>query len=184
MSIRFASKVAGAALIAAVAGLSFSSAASAQASVQSQCSDKYQASKTAGTLAGQTWNQFYSKCSTELKAQPAAAATPAAPAAPAAAANPLKPAAAAPAAAVKPATPAAAPAAAAKPSTPVAAAPGAAVFPTAIAPAYASEKPGTARRKTCLDQYNANKTTNSNGGLKYIGKGAYYSQCNTKLKGG
>ena len=169
MSIRFASKVAGAALIAAVAGLSFSSAASAQASVQSQCSDKYQASKTAGTLAGQTWNQFYSKCSTELKAQPAAAATPAAPAAPAAAANPLKP---------------ATPAAAAKPAAPAAVATGAAVFPTVVAPAYANEKPGVARRKTCTDQYNANKATNANGGLKWIQKGGgYYSQCNAKLKG-
>ena len=178
MTIRFASKVAGAALIAAVAGLSFSSAASAQASVQSQCSDKYQASKTAGTLAGQTWNQFYSKCSTELKAQPAAAATPAAPAAPAAAANPLKP--ATPAVAAKPA----APTAAAKPAAPAAVATGAAVFPTVVAPAYANEKPGVARRKTCTDQYNANKATNANGGLKWIQKGGgYYSQCNAKLKG-
>ena len=66
----------------------------------------------------------------------------------------------------------------------VAPAPGTAVFPTAIAPAYANEKPGAARRKTCDDQFKANKATNANGGLKWTQKGGgYYSQCNTRLKG-
>jgi hypothetical protein len=37
---------------------------------------------------------------------------------------------------------------------------------------------------TCLDQYNANKATNANGGLKWIAKGGgYYSECNKHLKG-
>jgi hypothetical protein len=37
---------------------------------------------------------------------------------------------------------------------------------------------------TCLDQYNANKATNANGGLKWIQKGGgYYSECNKQLKG-
>ncbi len=32
---------------------------------------------------------------------------------------------------------------------------------------------------TCLDQYNANKASGGNGGLKWIQKGGgYYSQCN------
>ncbi|PNG26568.1 hypothetical protein CR492_07740 [Methylocella silvestris] len=92
----------------------------------------------------------------------------AAPAAPAAPANPLKP----PATAAAPAAPAA----------PVAA--GAAVFPAAISAAYASEKPGKQRMKTCLDQYHANKATGGNAGLKWIQKGGgYYSQCNARLKG-
>jgi len=72
-----------------------------------------------------------------------------------------------------------------KPVAPaVAAAPGTAVFPTAIAPAYANEKPGKARMKTCDDQYKANKATNANGGLKWIQKGGgYWSECNKRLKG-
>ena len=36
--------------------------------------------------------------------------------------------------------------------------------------------------RTCLDQYEANKTANANGGLKWIQKGGgYYSQCNRRL---
>ena len=57
------------------------------------------------------------------------------------------------------------------------------MYPTAISAAYANAKPGVARQKTCLDQYNANKATNSNGGLKWIQKGGgYYSECNRHLK--
>jgi hypothetical protein len=59
-----------------------------------------------------------------------------------------------------------------------------AVFPTAVDSKYTNEKPGRARRKTCLDQYKANKANNANGGLKWIQKGGgYYSQCSKKLKG-
>jgi hypothetical protein len=46
-----------------------------------------------------------------------------------------------------------------------------AVFPTAVDRKYSSEKPGRARRKTCLDQYKANKAANANGGLKWLQKG-------------
>jgi len=69
--------------------------------------------------------------------------------------------------------------------SPTGAAPmGEAVFPKAINPAYANEKPGAARRKTCGDQYKANKATNSNGGMQWIQKGGgYYSECNKYLKG-
>jgi hypothetical protein len=43
---------------------------------------------------------------------------------------------------------------------------------------------GKGRMHTCVDQYNANKTANANGGLKWIQKGGgYYSECNKKLKG-
>jgi hypothetical protein len=59
-----------------------------------------------------------------------------------------------------------------------------AVFPTAVDAKYANEKPGRARRKTCIDQYRANKANNANGGLKWLQRGGgYYSQCTKKLKG-
>ena len=59
-----------------------------------------------------------------------------------------------------------------------------AVFPTAVDAKYANEKPGRARRKTCLDQYKANKANTANGGLKWLQRGGgYYSQCTKKLKG-
>ena len=59
-----------------------------------------------------------------------------------------------------------------------------AVFPSAVDSKYASEKSGRARRKTCLDQYKANKASNANGGLKWLQRGGgYYSQCVKKLKG-
>jgi hypothetical protein len=59
-----------------------------------------------------------------------------------------------------------------------------AVFPTAVDSKYSSEKPGRGRRKTCLDQYKANKAGNANGGLRWLQRGGgYYSQCVKKLKG-
>jgi hypothetical protein len=59
-----------------------------------------------------------------------------------------------------------------------------AVFPSAVDAKYSKEKPGRARRKTCLDQYKANKAGDANGGLKWLQKGGgYYSQCVKKLKG-
>jgi uncharacterized membrane protein len=74
----------------------------------------------------------------------------------------------------KEAAPAAAPAAPAGP----------AVFPSAVDPKYSKESAGKARMHTCVDQYNANKATNANGGLKWIQKGGgYYSECTKKLKG-
>jgi hypothetical protein len=52
--------------------------------VRHMCSEKYQAAKAAGTLGGETWPQFYSRCTAELKANPpaGAASQPAAEAAP------------------------------------------------------------------------------------------------------
>lgn len=139
----------------------------AQALTAQECSAKYQAAKTAGTLGGQKWNDF-------RKAQCGADATAATPAAAPAAPAP------APAAAPKQAKKEAAPAKeAAAPAAPA----GPAVFPTAVDPKYAKETAGKARMHTCVDQYNANKTTNGNGGLKWIQKGGgYYSECTKKLK--
>ena len=81
------------------------------------------------------------------------------------------------------------PAAAKEPTSPATksaakpAAPSKAVFPSAVSSKYAKESAGKARMHTCLDQYNANKATNANGGLKWIMKGGgYYSECNKRLK--
>lgn len=145
---------------AALLGLALLPATPAAALTMKECSAKYEAAKKDGTLGGLKWNDFRKKeC-----ADNAAAAAPAAPAA------------AAPAA----------PAAAAKPAAAPAAAPAAmnAVFPKAVDPKYAKEKAGVAREKTCVDQYNANKANNANGGMKWIQKGGgYWSACNKVLKG-
>jgi hypothetical protein len=141
----------------AVSGFAaFAAMSPAQALTTQECSAKYQAAKTAGTLAGQKWNDFRkANCGADAAAAPAAT----------------------PAAAPKEAKKEAAPAVAAAPSGP-------AVYPSAVDSKYAKEPAGKARMHTCVDQYNANKTTNGNGGLKWIQKGGgYYSECTKKLKG-
>jgi hypothetical protein len=139
----------------AVSGFAaFVATSPAQALSTQECSAKYQAAKTAGTLNGQKWNDFRkAECAADATATPAAAPAP-------------KEVAKKPEAA--PAFPAPA---------------GSAVFPFAVDPKYANESAGKARMHTCVDQYNANKATNGNGGLKWIQKGGgYYSECNKKLK--
>ena len=134
---------------ALVAGLLVLSMPPAGALTMKECSAKYQAAKTAGTLGTQNWRDF-------RKAECGAGASAAAPAA--------APATCGTATAQRPA--------------------GNAVFPTAVSPKYSSESAGRARMHTCLDQYNANKASNGNGGLKWIEKGGgYYSECNKRLKG-
>ena len=151
--------------VAALSGFAFAAASPAQALTAQECSAKYQAAKKDGTLGGQKWNDFRkAQCGADATPAPAAAApAPAAPAAPAA-----------PKEAKKEAAPAAAPAAPAGP----------AVYPTAINPKYAKETAAKQRFNTCVDQYNANKASNANGGMKWIQKGGgYYSECNKRLKG-
>jgi hypothetical protein len=145
--------------IIAASGCAVFAAMPAQALTMQECSAKYKAAQTAGSLNGQKWNDFRkAECGSDAAATPAAA-----PAAPKAAE--AKPKAAA--------TPAAAPAAA-----------GNAVFPTAVDPKYAKETAYKGRFKTCNDQYNANKAANANGGLKWVQKGGgYWSECTKKLKG-
>jgi hypothetical protein len=144
-------------VVALAAGLSLFFTSSAGALTVKECSAKYQAAKTAGTLGGQTWNEF-------RKTQCGATAAPApAPATPSASPAPAP---------TTPRTPTAAPAA------------GNAVFPPAVSPKYSNESAGRARMHTCLDQYKANQATNANGGLKWTQKGGgYYSECNKRLKG-
>jgi hypothetical protein len=146
--------------VAASGFAAFVATAPAQALTTQECSSKYQAAKTAGTLNGQKWNDF-------RKAQCSADATPMA--APAAAPPP-------PMAQAKPKA-APAPAPMAMPSGP-------AIFPMAVNPKYSQESAGKGRMHTCVDQYNANKETNGNAGMKWIQKGGgYYSECNKRLKG-
>jgi hypothetical protein len=136
--------------LTALAGtLLVGSAQPVHALTMKECSAKYQAAKTAGTLGTQNWRDF-------RKAECGAGASAAAPAA--------APATGGTATAQRPA--------------------GNAVFPTAISPKYSSESAGRGRMHTCLDQYNANKASNANGGLKWIQKGGgYYSECTKQLKG-
>ena len=131
----------------------------AQALTSKECSAKYKAAQGAGTTGGMKYAEYRkAECGTGASTTPAAA-----------------PVATAPAQASTPA-----PRTASRPPTPT----GAAVFPTAISAKYSTESAGKQRMHTCLDQYNANKATNGNGGLKWIQKGGgYYSECNKQLKG-
>ncbi|SEG79451.1 hypothetical protein SAMN04488115_11478 [Bosea lathyri] len=151
-------------ILASVSAFAFAAIAAtpAAALTMKECSVKYQDAKKANSLKGQKWNDFRkAQCGDDDAADDeAAAAIPAEPAAPAA-------------------TPAGTPA---KPATAPARAK-AAVFPKAVSQKYSDETAGKARLKTCVDQYNANKTANANGTLKWIEKGGgYWSQCNAKLK--
>jgi hypothetical protein len=154
-------KILGAIAMSGLAALAMTSQANALTA--QECSAKYQAAKTAGTLGGQKWNDFRkAQCGADAAAAPAAAAP---------AAEPKE---GAKKESKKDAKEAAAPAA---PSGP-------AVYPSAVDPKYSKETAGKARMHTCVDQYNANKATNGNGGLKWIQKGGgYYSECSKKLKG-
>ena len=148
--------------LASFLGAAALSGGSVQALTMKECSAKYKAAQTAGTLNGAKWNDFR-KTECAADATPASAAPAAAP--PAAAAKP--------AAAPKPAAAAPAPTMA----------PSAAAFPSAVSTKYSSESAGKARMHTCLDQYNANKAAGGNGGLNWIQKGGgYYSECNKRLK--
>jgi hypothetical protein len=157
MFIRKAMLIISVGLLASLTGIP-----SVAALTQKECSAKYQAAKTDGTLGGKTWNDYRK---TECAANaPAAATEPA----------------------TKPATTTAPTKESAPPksATTTAATPSNAVFPTAVSPKYSKESAGKARMHTCLDQYHANKANNANGGLKWIVKGGgYYSECNKRLKG-
>jgi hypothetical protein len=124
-----------------------------------ECSAKYNEAKKAGTLKGMKWNDFRkAECGSDAKATTTSAPAPTAK-------TETK----------KPET---------KPAAKPAMAPSNAVFPTVVSPKYSKESAGKARMHTCLDQYNANKATNANGGMKWTEKGGgYYSECNKRLKG-
>jgi hypothetical protein len=143
----------------------------ASALTMKECSAKYKAAEKAGTLKGMKWNDFRkAECGTEAKA---------------ASTKPAKKAAkttetAKPAKTTKAATKTKAnEKSMAKPMKATNA-----VFPAKINSKYSKEAPGKAKLHTCVDQYNANKAKNANGGMKWIEKGGgYWSECSKKLKG-
>jgi hypothetical protein len=119
-----------------------------------ECSAKYKAAQQNNTLNGMKWNDFRKA---ECGSDAAAAAAPASTRATTASANP---------------------------SASATTKAGNAVYPTSVSAKYSKESEGKARMHTCLDQYNANKATNGNGGMTWIQKGGgYYSECNKRLKG-
>jgi hypothetical protein len=125
-----------------------------------ECSVKYKAAQSAGTLQGKTWSEFRkAECGSTASAAPTS--TPATNAK-----------AAVPKGGDNTAT-----------TTGIGSA-GTATYPTTVSPKYSKEPAGKARLQTCLDQYNANKAGEHNGGMKWIQKGGgYYSECNKRLKG-
>lgn len=140
MSMRAHGMLAGVAVLMAVA-----ISTSASALTMQECSAKYKAAQSAGTLKGMKWSDFRkAQCGSDASAGSATTT---------AAAGSVRA--------------------------------GNTVFPTAVSPKYAKESAGKARMHTCLDQYRANKASNSNGGLTWIAKGGgYYSACNKRLGGG
>jgi hypothetical protein len=135
-----------------------------------ECSAKYRAAHAAKTLNGMSWKDFRkAECGAGAAEAPGAASgkaadTPVVATSPSDTASPSK----------------------SKRiyNTAPAGASADAVFPSAVSPKYSDKSAGKARMLTCLDQYQANKAGNQNGGLKWIQKGGgYYSMCNKHLKG-
>jgi hypothetical protein len=158
MSIRTCFVAAG---LAALATAGWSDAS--QALSMKECSTKYRAARSAGTLGGMTWNEF-------RKAQCEGSGAAATKQAPAAAQN-------------NPNTYTGIFGGGTAPAYKYSFG-GGAVFPRGISPKYAGMPVAKARMHTCLDQYRVNKTNGGNGQLKWIQKGGgYYSQCNRQLKG-
>jgi hypothetical protein len=145
------------AITAGVAVLSLVAASPASAVTAQECSAKYQAAKSAGTLNGKAWNDFRKdQCGADAAAAPADGKAAEAQNAPAKAATKS----------------AAAPASA-----------GPANFPTAIDAKFVKEPPAKGRLHTCAEQWKANKAANTTAGLRWIQKGGgYWSECNKRLK--
>jgi hypothetical protein len=141
----------------ALAAFTLTLSAPGEAKTMKECAAQWKDMKANNQTNGMKYRDFSKQCMSE--GAPAAEAPPPPPPA----APPAKPAAAAP-----------------PPAMPV----GNAVFPSALSAKYSNEKAGKQRMLTCRDQYEANKATNANGGLRWIQKGGgYYSECNKHLKG-
>jgi hypothetical protein len=143
----------------ALIALLLASLSSASGLTMKECSVKYKAAQSAGTLQGKTWSEFRkAECGSTASAAPTST----------------------PATGAK----AAVPKGGGTPTTTGVGSGAAATFPAAISPKYSNEPAGKARMQTCLDQYKANKADDHNGGLRWIQKGGgYYSECNKRLKG-
>jgi len=167
--------------VGAVLTLGGTSPAQAQALSAKECHQKFKDAKESKTLSGQSYKEFKAaQCGAASTTATQASMTPSDRAAASSAPASTPPAQATPTS-TAPATTAAPGAGIA--SKPTAIASGNVVFPGSIGAQYGKLSAGKARMKTCLDQYNANKTTGGNGSLKWIQKGGgYYSECNSKLK--
>lgn len=143
-------------LLAAAGALmaSFALAAPASALTMKECSTKYQAAKTDGSAKDMKWNDFRAKfCGADTAAAEAADEKDIA-------STPEK-----------------------EPEKPAIAAPKGVTFPKAVDKKYATETPGKARMKTCVDSYHANKDAGTLNDLKWIQKGGgYWSLCSSALK--
>lgn len=171
MSKRIAVPNAAVALCAATMLFAGCGEAMAQANVLKECGSKYQATKSAGELKGQTWQDFLKKCREDL------AAPAAAPASPPVAETP-KP--VAPPPVVEAPKPVAPPPVveAPKPVEPMKPA-------TAGAPKPASEGAAAmrARQKACAAEWKEKKAElrKTNPSMKWP---KYWSECNARLKAG
>lgn len=142
--------------------------APASALSMADCSAKYNAAKTAGTLNGMSWNDFRkAQCAADASTGTAKTAK-----------------AAKPKASVDTSEPTADNTDnAAEPAPPMVPTPKNVVFPRALSSKYSTETPAKARMHTCLDQYRVDKANNALGGMTWIQKGGgYYSACNARLK--
>ena len=141
------------------------------------CGDEWRGVREAETANGVTWPQYLARCRAQAAERageragrqrasrplPAPSASP--PAAPARRAE----------RAAQPAPKPQAESQAPRTSAPV--------FPQEVAARHASERPALGRQRTCADQFKANKTTEANGGLRWIEQGGgYWSRCNAHLK--
>lgn len=146
--------------LAAATLFTFAGGSPSQALTMKECSVKYNAAKEADTLNGMKWNDFRkAQCGPDASPAPDTTASVSG-----AGSNSNSNSNSSPATSILP---------------------GDAVFPSSISSQYSNESAGKARMMTCLDQYRANKANGGNGPLKWIQKGGgYYSECNTRLKGG
>ena len=143
-------------LIAAAGALmaGFVLASPASALTMKECSAKYQSAKTDGSAKDMKWNDFRAKfCGADAAAADAADEKEVA-------STPDK-----------------------EPAKPTMTAPRGVTFPQAVDKKYATETPGKARMKTCVDAYHANKDAGTLNDLKWIQKGGgYWSLCSAALK--
>ena len=142
--------------LSAVAGLALAAllvSPPAHALSMKECSAKYHAAKTAGTLGGLKWNDFRKQqCGSDAAEDETVPAPTEAQYTQ-------------------------------EPPAPTAPPPSNVGLHNSISPKYSSMSPGQARMHTCLDSYYAAKDNNALGGMKWIQKGGgYYSLCNAQLK--
>lgn len=159
-----------AALFAGLAGAALLAPTGASALTMEECSAKYEAAKKADTLKGMSWNDFRkAECGTDAK--------PLAEKADKSSKSEKSDKSAKSEKSDKSAKSDKSDKEESKGD------PSKATYPKAVSSKYSKEKASKARMHTCLDQYNANKEKNANGGLNWIQKGGgYYSECNKRLK--